>query len=157
MKLALLQNAQELGLRSGVQIADFIEEDGAAIGQLELALARGDGAGECALLVAEQLAFEQVGWNGGAVHFDERAVGERAFLVDVRGQQFLAGARFAHDQDAGIGSRGHGGLFHHAHERRAGADHLGAGGHQLAQPLVLAAQADLFQRVLERQQNLVAA
>ena len=58
MEFALLQNAQQLGLRGGVQIADFIEEDRAAVGQFELASARGDGAGERALLVAEQLAFE---------------------------------------------------------------------------------------------------
>ena len=38
-----------------------------------------------------------------------------------------------------------------------GADHLGAGPHQFAQALVLAAQCGLLQRVLQRQQNFVAA
>ena len=53
MELALLQYAQQLGLRSGVQIADLVQKDSAAVGKLELALARGDGAGERAFLVAE--------------------------------------------------------------------------------------------------------
>ena len=95
MKLALLQDAQQLGLRSGVQVADFVQEDGAAVGQLEFAAAGGGGAGEGAFLVAEQFGLEQLGGNGGAVHLDERAGGERAGIVDVRGQQFLAGAGFA--------------------------------------------------------------
>ena len=37
LELAVLQHAQQLGLRRLVQVADFVEEDGAAVGQLELA------------------------------------------------------------------------------------------------------------------------
>ena len=41
-----LQNVKELGLDLGRNLADLIEEDGAAVGELEAADALGDGAGE---------------------------------------------------------------------------------------------------------------
>ncbi len=73
VELALLQHAQQLGLRRAVQVAHFVQEDGAAVGQLELAAPRGGGAGERALLVPEQLGLDQLGGNGRAVHLHERA------------------------------------------------------------------------------------
>ncbi len=76
--------------------------------------------------------------------------------MDVLGQQFLAGSGLAHDQNAGVGFGGHGGLLDHAQERGAGADHLGACSHDLPQTLVLFAEAGLFQSVLERDQHFVA-
>ena len=42
----------------GRHVADLVEEERAAVGQLELALVAELGAGEGALLVAEQLALE---------------------------------------------------------------------------------------------------
>jgi hypothetical protein len=60
LELALLQHAQQLGLQVERHLADLVEEQRAAVGELERAGARGDGAGERALLVAEQLALEQV-------------------------------------------------------------------------------------------------
>jgi len=39
--------------------ADFVQDDGAAVGEGEAALAILDGAGERTLLVTEQLAFQQ--------------------------------------------------------------------------------------------------
>ena len=49
----------------GRHVADLVEEERAAVGLLEAALAGARGAGERALLVAEQLALEQVapGWR----------------------------------------------------------------------------------------------
>ena len=46
---------------------DFVQQQGAAGRFLELADAAGDGAGEGALLVAEQFGFQQVLGDGGAV------------------------------------------------------------------------------------------
>ena len=59
-----LEEAEELGLERRYHLADFVEEDRAAVGLLEqpaLLLAR---VGERAALVAEQLALEQAsrGW-----------------------------------------------------------------------------------------------
>jgi hypothetical protein len=56
-----------------VQVAHFVQENGAAIGQLKFAAARSGGAGERALLVAEQFALDQFGGDGGAIHFHEGA------------------------------------------------------------------------------------
>ena len=60
------------------------------------------GAGEGALLVAEQLAFQQLGRDGAAVDGDERPLPARAGVVDGAGRELLAGARLAEDQHAGI-------------------------------------------------------
>ena len=69
--LALLDGAQQLGLQADVHLADLVEQQRAAVGLLELADAPGDGAGEGALLVAEQLGFQQGLGDGGAVDGDE--------------------------------------------------------------------------------------
>ena len=57
---ALLDGAQQLGLQPHVHLGDFVEQQRAAVRLLELADAARDRAGEGALLVAEQLGFEQV-------------------------------------------------------------------------------------------------
>ena len=62
-----LEHAQQLGLHAEGQLADLVEEDRAAVGHLEAAEGARDGAGEGALLVAEQLALDQGVGKGGAV------------------------------------------------------------------------------------------
>ncbi len=57
---ALLDRAQQLGLQAHVHLGDFVEQQRAAIGLLELADAARERAGEGALLVAEQFGFQQV-------------------------------------------------------------------------------------------------
>ena len=59
LELALLQHAQQLDLRGQVDVADLVEEQRAAVGQLEAALAPLLRAGEGALLVAEELGLDQ--------------------------------------------------------------------------------------------------
>src|SRR6185436_9666904 len=56
LESALLEDAQELGLELGLELADLVEEERAAVGELEPAALALAGAGERALLVAEQLA-----------------------------------------------------------------------------------------------------
>ena len=63
----VLQHAQQLGLHRQRHVADLVEEQRAAAALLELADPAAVGAGEGALLVAEQLAFQQVLGDGGAV------------------------------------------------------------------------------------------
>ena len=57
--LALLQDAQQLGLQRRRQLADLVEEQRAAVGLLERPTLPLGGAGERAALVAEELALEQ--------------------------------------------------------------------------------------------------
>ena len=55
----LLQDAKQLGLRQRMHVADLVQEQRAAVALLELADPPAVGPGERALLVAEQLAFQQ--------------------------------------------------------------------------------------------------
>ena len=75
---------------------------------------RSVGAGERALLVAEQLRLEQLGGDRRGVERDERLVRARDCVVQRARDQLLAGARFAGDQ------------HRHARARQAadGAEHL---------------------------------
>ena len=100
--LAFLDGAQQLGLQAHIHLADFVEQQGAAIGLFELADAAGDGAGEGALFMAEQFGFQQIVRDRRAIDRNEGLVGARGLLVDVAGHHFLAGAAFAGDQDRGF-------------------------------------------------------
>jgi hypothetical protein len=80
-ELTLLQNAQQFGLEVRRELADFVQKDGAAFGRFELALFLCDGAGERALFVAEELAFEQGFAERGAVDGDERFAGAGALPI----------------------------------------------------------------------------
>ena len=102
LHLAFFEHAQQLGLHGGGHVADFVEEQRAAMGLLEFAGVALGGAGERALLVAEEFAFDQLGGNGGAVQRDERAAGAMALFMQGARHQFLAGAGFAIDADAGF-------------------------------------------------------
>ena len=102
LEFAVLQDAQNFGLRGQRHVADFIEENGAVVALLEFADAAFDGAGEGAFFVAEQFAFEQVFGDGGAVDGEERGLGAMAVMIDGAGDEFLAGAAFAGDERGGV-------------------------------------------------------
>src|SRR2546428_286597 len=110
LDLALLEGAEELRLEVQAQRADLVEEHRPAVGELELPELAGVGAGERALLVAEELRLDQRVGDGGDVHGDERlgevvvgaAVGRvarRARLTHGRDQHDDRGR--VHGQDAG--------------------------------------------------------
>ena len=108
VELAVLDEAQELGLDAQLHLADLVEEDGAAVGLREAARPRARRAGERPLGVAEQLGLDQVRGDGRAVHRHERLVLARRAGVQRAGGQLLAGARRAGDEDraAGVGHLG---------------------------------------------------
>src|SRR3954470_1724758 len=90
LEFSLLQHAQELHLDLRSEIANLIEEDRAAVRQLEPALAHCDGAGEGALLMAEQLAFDERRRQRGTIDANERARVPPAPLVQGPREQLLA-------------------------------------------------------------------
>src|SRR5262245_7224272 len=96
---ALLEHPQKLRLAVQRHLADLVEEERAAIGQLHQALLRRLGVGERPLLVTEQLAFEQGLGDRGAVDFHERRIASRALVVQATRDQLLAGAALTVDQD----------------------------------------------------------
>ena len=123
---ALLEGAQELGLQAARQLADLVEEDGAAVGLGEQAGAIGAGVGERAAHVAEQLALEQRLGQRGAVDRDEGAGGAAAQAVQAARGDLLAGAALAVDQHVGAGAG-------EAREQRAHHVHRGARSDQLGE------------------------
>ena len=70
----VLDDAQKLDLGVERHVADFVEEDGAAVCVFEKPDAFVLGAGECSAGVAEQFAFEEGFGNGTAVDGDEFVV-----------------------------------------------------------------------------------
>ena len=107
---ALLQHAQQTGLRLHRHVADLVEEQRAALGLFEAAGGALVGAGEGPLLVAEQFALDEVARNGRHVDGDEGAFLALAVIVQRAGHQFLAGAGLAVDHHGEVG-------LHQARER----------------------------------------
>src|SRR5207237_2265818 len=91
---AVLQYAQQFRLRLRSQVSDLIEEESAAVRQLEPALPPLRRAGEGATFVSEHLRLYQITRYRGAIDGDERlvAAAPRALPMDRRGDQLLAGA-----------------------------------------------------------------
>ena len=73
-------------LEAGAHFADFVEHQRSLVGGLELADLPLGGAGERPALVAEQLARQQIGRQGGAIQAHEDVVAPRAVVVDGRGR-----------------------------------------------------------------------
>ena len=124
LELTLLQDAQQLGLHFRRDVADLVQEQRAAVRELETAGAACRRARERALLVSEQLALEQARRQRRGAHPDERAVAPRAEVVDRARDQLLAGARLAEEQDRAVGRRHGLDRLQHLPQRGAGADDL---------------------------------
>jgi hypothetical protein len=102
---AILQDAQNLGLGVHAHGGDLVHEERAAVGYLEEAFFGGDGRGEGALDVAEERGFEQFAGHGAGVDGDEGLVFARRVGVDGLGDQLLAGAALALNQNRGSTGR----------------------------------------------------
>src|SRR4029079_8937497 len=89
---------QDLGLRVRAHVPDLVEEERAAVGLLEAADALLVGAGERALLVAEQLGLEEVLLQRRAVDLHEVASRAQRVVVRRAGDELLVGTRFTPDQ-----------------------------------------------------------
>jgi len=111
-----------LTCNSGFNLGDLVEEQGSVARQLEAALAPAIGAGECAALVAEQLAFYQRLWDSGAVNRDVWSLGARGEFVNRTSGQFLSGPALARDNDRGGARRDLLDERHHAAHRERLSD-----------------------------------
>ena len=119
--LALLERPQEPHLEGGLHVADLVEEEGAAVGQLELARPGLD-PGRHPALDAEELALEQRLGERRAVDGDQRPLAPREVVEELR-HQLLAGAALAAHQDADAARRHPlDDVQHAAHRRRQGDD-----------------------------------
>ena len=99
-----LDGPQQLDLEVHGHIPDLVQHQRAAVGVLKQAdLSLGAGSGEGALFITEQLRFQQVGGDRGAVQLHIGLVPPGAEAVDLVGHDLLAHAGFSGDQDRGVG------------------------------------------------------
>ncbi len=105
LELVLLQHAEDLGLRVRAHVADFVQEQRAAVRLFEPADPLLVGAREGPLLVPEELRLEQVLLQRRAVHLHEVPRCPKRVVVRGAGDQLLAGARFPPDQDGRVALR----------------------------------------------------
>ena len=75
------------------------------------------GPGLRAVAIAEEFRFDVGFGDGGAVEFDEDAFAAIPFCVDGAGDEFLAGAGLAIDEDAAIGGSHEANLLAQGFER----------------------------------------
>ena len=101
--LPLLDHAQQLDLDVEGQVADLVEKDRRVVRQFEAADLSRQRAGEGPLLAAEQFALDERARNRGAVDAHHDAAVPRALFVNLRGDEFLAGAGFTEQQHRRIG------------------------------------------------------
>ena len=83
-----------------------------------------DGAGERSLLVSKEFALQQAGWDGGTVQFYERLGTTLAEFVNRAGDQLLAGAGFAVNEDGRVGGGHSFNLAQHPLQRGARTNDL---------------------------------
>ncbi|KAF5033894.1 hypothetical protein DSECCO2_601920 [anaerobic digester metagenome] len=106
---AVLEHAQKRLLYALGQLADLVEKERAAVGQLEQPVAVAVRVGERAFDVAKQHAFDQRFRQRGAVHHHEVVGGAGGIGVYGAGEELLARAGLAADEHRGVGI---GGLGH---------------------------------------------
>ena len=138
LELLVLQEAKQLGLDDGRNLADLVEEEGAALRGLHPSRLVPHRAGEGALGMPEHLAREQLFAERGAVHHREGPIPSRAHLVERAGEDALSGAALASQEKGDVVGRGPG-------------DHLGGGAHRGALRLEVRLRHRVGEAVLQVQ------
>lgn len=104
--LVPFDRAQQANLHARRDVDDLVEEQRSGMRQLEQArFSAPSGARERTFLISKKLALQKGFRQRGAIDGEKRLVGARAAIVDRLRQQFLAGPRFAFDEDRGFGRR----------------------------------------------------
>src|SRR6266480_951445 len=98
MNLARFKKSQELRLNFKTELADFIQEQ-------RTARCRSDNArkvivrpGKGASTMAEELAFDEISWNGRAVEWKKGLIGARRVLMKSPGKDLFPSACLACQQ-----------------------------------------------------------
>ena len=92
------------------------------IGHLKQALLRVEGAGKCALLMAEEFGFQQLTGQSCTIQVEERFVRPGSIAVDPVGQHTLPRAGFALQQNRALAARHPPGEFLDAANGSAGSE-----------------------------------
>ena len=126
--LTLLQHAQQIGLRLQADIADFVEEYRATFGDFKFSLLAILRAGERALFVTKEFAFEQRLGERAAVNDDQGMEAAHAGRVNGAYHQLFPGPTLTGDQHIGVGgAHGFDGLEYFSHGRTLADEISGAG------------------------------
>ena len=100
-----LQHAQQLGLQVHRHLANFIQEQSAALGLFKQSFEFFLGAGECAFFVAEQHVVNELLWQSGAVKANKRATCPLRRLVQHTRQNFFTCTSGAFNEGCDVGLR----------------------------------------------------
>src|SRR6478735_4824561 len=98
------QGTQQVYLQRERHFADCVEKQRAAFGLLEIAGVRLQRAVECAALVSEQVAAEELRSDGAAIHRNEPSPASAQIVQRAR-NEFLAGAALAMNEDIHVEGR----------------------------------------------------
>ena len=98
-----LQHAQQFGLQAQGQLADLVQQQGAAIGHFKLAALGRHRAGKGAALMTEQQGFEHLLGDGRAIDGHKRGIVAGGKTVNVARHHLFAGAGFTGNQDRRTG------------------------------------------------------
>ena len=98
---ALFDHAQQLGLHTGRQRGDFVENDRAALRHFEAALLACDSTSKCAALVAKKFGFDKLSRKAGAINFQKGRVATRPVLMNPARELIFSRAALAGDQQRG--------------------------------------------------------
>ena len=120
--LSRFEGAEELHLEIAGEVADLVEEEGAAVGLEEEALRIRCCPRERAPLVTEQRRLEERRRDRAAVHRDERRLRAPALLVDEAREDLLSRAGLAGEEDGDVARRGAGRERLRFEERRRAAE-----------------------------------
>src|SRR6266581_352607 len=140
--LPFFDGVQQFWLQVERQFPHFVEEQRAPVGSQEKSLARLVGAGEGALGVAEEFAFQQMVGNGAAIDRNERPAAARIALMNQTRHHTLAGSALAGEEHDAVGG---GDLIDKAFDFQHGRT-------DEAVAVLLAADHDLAQRPIFRLQ-----
>jgi hypothetical protein len=78
----------------------LIQEQRSLVGKFETAGPLRNGSCKGALLMTEELSFQQIAGNGGAVDLNKGATVARTDIVNCLCDQLLSGTRFSLDQNS---------------------------------------------------------
>src|ERR1700728_5178943 len=113
---------QEFCLQKRRHFANLVEQNRSAVAQFELAWLRMVRASECALLVTEEFALQQIRRDSRAVDLEEGTMRALGQLVDQPPQNFLAGSALAQEKHGNIYIRHECGLGANLAHGGAGSD-----------------------------------
>ena len=116
--LAVLQHPQQLDLQSTSGMSATSSRKSVPPSACSRRPCARVGAGERSRGVAEQLALGQRRAQRGDVDRHERSLAAPAVAMDRPGNEFLAGAAFAAQMDAGVGRGNHRNPLEHLLDRR---------------------------------------